>query len=171
MHKSLEALIQKAEDHYLQEAEISVFSQEVESLKVRLELYQWLQEREITIFQPIATELGQENTYPQKTLEKALKHWIGVLRYGAMAMLLNNPEFLQHRLLEWLAPTMNARQRQAVELAIYEALKDSLTQLLDDEQLSLIMPFVNQAAACLSLNSQEEKVKEITKVSIVEEAA
>jgi hypothetical protein len=151
MHSDIQALWYEAEDHYLQPQEIKVFKHYADSLGQRLETYKHLRDREIDIFQPIADRLS--DTFPQvkeELLTRALKHWLAIMRYCAMAMLLNNPEFLQHRLLEWLSPQIEAYQLEEIESKLYEFLEISLQRLLSQKQLALLQPFLSQAQTTLS---------------------
>ncbi|OKH21057.1 phycobilisome protein [Hydrococcus rivularis NIES-593] len=146
MHTDFEALFQQAEDRYLQRMEINAFNLQVSSLAKRLETYKSLRDQEVVVFQPVADKLLE--TFPNensKTLERALKHWLSVMRYCAMAMLLNNPEYLERRLLEWLTDIIKAHQMEAIEKHLYESLIFSLRQELPAEQFVLIQPFLAQA--------------------------
>jgi hypothetical protein len=148
MHSDLEIVARKAEFDYLQQPELDAFKDCVNSLQQRLAIYECLRDKEVEIFQPIAEQLVE--AFPdqnQKTLERALKHWLSILRYSAMAMLLNNSEFLQHRLLEWLAPTVQAHQLGSIESTLYELLLGNLQQFLSKPQLTLLQPFLEQAKA------------------------
>lgn len=150
MHKNFEALTQAAEDHYLRGLEMQAFQLHLASLKDRLELYKLLRDHEIEIFQPIADYIVKTfATEDEKHLEILLKHWIAVMRYGSMAMLLNNPEFLQHRLLEWLSSPIAVHQTQAIERKISSKLRENLGEILTSTQLKLIEPFLNQADTVL----------------------
>ncbi len=146
MHADLAIIFHEAEDHYLGQPELSDFRQHIDSLSYRLEVYQYLRDREIAIFQPIADQLLEAfaNEDPQR-LERALKHWLAVMRYCAMAMLLNNPEFLQHRLLEWLTDVIEAHNLKAIERHLYDLLAASLPAVLAQEQWQCIQPFLGQA--------------------------
>lgn len=150
MQSDLQALLHQAEEHYLAQPEIKVFQNQVVSLAKRLETYECLRDREIDIFQPIAKELVK--TYPEenpKVLEKALKHWLAIMRYCAMAMLLNNPEYLQRRILEWLTEMVQAHQMRSIEKTIYDLLCSCLEQFLSQQQLALLQPFLEQAQTTL----------------------
>lgn len=150
MHPEIETLLYKAEEHYLKPLEIKLFRHHATSLSQRLETYEFLRDQEVVIFQPVADQLLE--VFPQEkqeTLERALKHWLSVLRYCAMAMLLNNQEFLQRRILEWLTDMVQAHQTQAVETRLYKLLQARLKELLSDQQLALIQPFLNQAESTL----------------------
>lgn len=150
MQSDLKAILYKAEDHYLQKTEIKDFQNSVASLAQRLETYQCLRDKEIKIFQPIAEELVR--AYPEenpKLLEKALKHWLAIMRYSAMAMLINNPEYLQRQILDWLTEMIQAHQMQSVESTIYDSLLLRLEKVLTQQQFALIRPFLDQAQADL----------------------
>ncbi len=150
MHKNLENIMQMAEDHYLRGLEMQAFQIHLASLKDRLELYKLLRDQEIELFQPIADDLVKTfANEDEKKLKKLLKQWIAVMRYGAMAMLLNNPEFLQHRLLEWLATPIKIHQTQPIERKICNKLRDDLGKMLTSSQFALIEPFLNQAETVL----------------------
>ncbi|AFZ37119.1 hypothetical protein Sta7437_3621 [Stanieria cyanosphaera PCC 7437] len=146
MHSDLQAFWYQAEDHYLQSEEIKAFKHHTDSLAQRLKTYKSIRDREIDIFQTVANQLL--DVFPdqqEQLIEKALKHWLLVMRNCSMAMLLNNPEFLQRRLLEWLAPQIKAHQLQEIETKLYEFLQTSLQQFLSQEQFDLIEPFLLMA--------------------------
>ncbi|MGB5637021.1 MAG: phycobilisome protein [Waterburya sp.] len=150
MQSDIQAILHKAEEHYLKKTEVMVFQHYAVTLVKRLETYECLRDQEITIFQPIAEELVR--AYPEENpqlLEKALKHWLAVMRYCAMAMLLNNPEYLERRILEWLTEMVQAHQMQSVENTIYDLLLSRLQQRLSQEQLALLKPFLEQSQTTL----------------------
>jgi len=150
MHPQIKTLLYEAEEHYLKPEEIETFKHHASSLAQRLETYELLREQEVAIFQPVADQLLE--VFPQEkqeTLERALKHWLSVLRYCTMAMLLNNQEFLQRRLLEWLTDLVQVHQTQAIEMTLYQLLQAHLKQILSDQQLALVQPFLDQAETTL----------------------
>ncbi|ACK65130.1 conserved hypothetical protein [Rippkaea orientalis PCC 8801] len=150
MQTDFEELFYQAEDHYLQAPEIDKVKTQVSLLGERLETYKLLRDQEIAIFQPIADSLLK--AFPQETIsliEKAIKHWLCVMRYGAMAMLLNNPDFFRHRLLEWLTDIIHAHEMVTIEQHLYELLEVSLQEKLDGHQFQLIKPFLSQAQTTL----------------------
>jgi hypothetical protein len=151
MHPDLRNLLYDAEIAYLQTSDLKRFRTVVASLQERLAIYECLRDREIEIFQAIADELVQ--AFPgenPKLLERALKHGLSVMRYCAMAMLINNPEYLQHRLLEWLTDVVKAYQMEAIENHFYELLQASLTQSLSQKQFAVLKPFLEQAKTTLT---------------------
>lgn len=150
MYTEIKTLLYEAEACYLKQEEIETFKHYASSLRERLETYELLRDQEVAIFQPVADQLLE--AFPQQkqeTLERSLKHWLSVLRYCAMAMLLNNQEFLQRRLLEWLTDIVQAHQTQVVELSLYELLQIRLKEFFSDQQLDLVQPFLAQAEGIL----------------------
>ncbi|ACK69545.1 conserved hypothetical protein [Gloeothece citriformis PCC 7424] len=150
MQTDLATLFYAAQDHYLSDGEITNFKHQIDTLRLRVEVYECLRDREIEIFQPIANYLeeafAQEN--PQ-VLEQALKHWLSVVRYSAFATLLNNPEYLKHRLLEWLTDIVAAHKMQEIETYLYEFLQLKLSEILTQDQLALLNPFLELAKETL----------------------
>lgn len=150
MHTELMNLYYKAEANYLSDVDLKVLRHHVESLQQRLRTYEFLRDHELEIFQPVADNL--QKNYPTenpRTLEQVLRQAIALLRYAAMAMLLNNPEFLQHRLLEWLTGVVSAHQTQALWTSCHELLSARLKEMLTDAEQDLILPLLDQAQATL----------------------
>ncbi|MGB7416078.1 MAG: phycobilisome protein [Thermosynechococcaceae cyanobacterium] len=143
MHTDFERFLLDAEDHFLQGSEMADFKQHVSSLAQRLETYELLRDQEPKIWQPIADQLAQSGESPQKQ-EKALEHWIAALRYGAMAMLLNDPAFLQYRLLEWLTDIVQAHQLVDLEHQLSQLLEARLKDILSAQQWALMQPYLTQ---------------------------
>lgn len=145
MHSEMKDLLYEAEEHYLKPEEMEAFRHSASSLAHRVAAYELLREQEIAIFQPIANQLVKDFPQEKEKIERALKHWLSISRYCAMAMLLNNPEFLQRRLLEWLTDLIQTHQIQAIELSVYESLQVHLKKHLSHQQLTLLQPFLAQA--------------------------
>src|SRR6478672_454670 len=141
MHQQLESLFDEAENRYLKPEELGVLSQYVDSLPQRLETYRQLRDQELALMQQVADQL--QAVMPQEsieTLERSIKNALLVLRYCAMAMLLNDTSFVQNRLLNWLSRTVQTYNTQAVDMALYRLLNQRLTQVFNPQQLSLLKP-------------------------------
>ncbi len=150
MYPQIKTLLYEAEDRYLRLEEIETFKHRAFSLQECLETYELLRDNELAIFQPVADRLL--DAFPQEkpeSVKRALKHWLSVLRYCAMAMLLNNPEFLQRRLLEWLTDLVQVHQTQAIEMTLYQLLQARLQELFSEQHLALVEPFLAQAEETL----------------------
>lgn len=149
MNVTIQSLLYDADERYLKSGEIDTFKSYTTSLSQRLETYELLRDKEIAIFQPIANQLLASFPDQQQDLERSLKNWLAVLRYCAIAMLQNNSEFLERRLLEWLTDIVRVHQTQAIDTALYQGLQKQIPQILSNKQYSLLQPFLAQAAASL----------------------
>ena len=153
MYKELESWLHKAENDYLTSSELITFKSEVIEWQKRLHTYKHLRDGELSIFQPVADQL--QKAYPEEEenrLKEALKHWIAIMRYAAFAMLIDKPEFLQHRLLEWLNPIIETHQLRTIERQVYEILQRTLESNLTEEAVDLIYPFLKLAKETLLEN-------------------
>ena len=146
MQKDFERLFHRAEDHYLHPLEIISFRKHLGLMQERLNAYRTLRDNETVIFQAIADQLESEfSDAPVAQLQQGLLHWISILRYASMAMVLSNPEYLQYRLLEWLEALVQAHDLLAIETRISELLNKTLEGMLPAEQFKLLHPFLEQA--------------------------
>lgn len=150
MDTALQSLIYAADDHYLSDADLDRFNKDVKALGDRIEAYEYLRDRELSILQPAADYLteGFLSADP-KLLERAVLHWLSILRYASMAMLLNNPEYLSRRILEWLPELVEVYQLRDIELALYKLIQTQLKSSLSPEQLALIKPYLEDAYGLL----------------------
>ena len=94
-------------------------------------------------------------------LEQALQHWMSVMRYCAMAMLLNNPDYFRHRLLEWLTDVIHAQEMVEIETHIFENLIQGLEEILTMEQMVILTPFLKQAKITLLETKPESETLKV----------
>lgn len=150
MHPEIEELLDRAENRFLKTEEITAFKRHVANLAQRLKIYEFLREKETSIFQPVANKL--QETFPneqQENLERSLKHWLLVLRYCGMAMLLNDRNFLEQRLQEWLSGIVNAHETQKIEAAVCHLLQTRIKEILSDQARAILQPFLDDAQSML----------------------
>jgi len=150
MHPEIEALLDQAENRFLKAEEITAFKRQAASLSQRLKIYEFLRDKEESIFQPVANKL--QESFPdekQETLERSLKHWLLVLRYCAMAMLLNDQNFLEQRILDWLSGIFEAHQTQKIEATISNLLQTRIKELLSEQARAILQPFLDQAQSLI----------------------
>lgn len=150
MHPEIEALLDHAETRFLKNEELAIFKRYAATLAQRLKVYEFLRDKEVAIFQPIANQL--QETFPQEkqeNLERSLTHWLLALRHCAMAMLLNDSVFLKERLLDWLSGIVQAHQSQEIEATILKLLQARLKELLSEQALAILQPFLDQASTIL----------------------
>jgi Phycobilisome protein len=157
MHPEIEALLDQAENRFLKGEELIAFKRQVATLSQRLKIYEFLREKEVSIFQPIANKL--EETFPdakEETLERSLKHWVLVLRYCAMAMLLNDRDFLEQRLLGWVSGIVEAHQTHKIEATVCNLLQTRLKELLSEQARAILQPFFDQAKSMIIEGGNQE---------------
>ena len=150
MHPEIEALLEQAENRFLKTEELIAFKRHAASLAQRLKIYEFLREKETSIFQPIANKL--QETFPneqQENLERSLKHWLLVLRYCGMAMLLNDRNFLEQRLQDWLSGIVSAHQTETIEAAVCNLLQSRIKEMLSEQARAILQPFLDQAQSLL----------------------
>jgi hypothetical protein len=97
------------------------------------------------IFQPIADQVPK--LFPQEKeerLEQILQQWILILRHSAMAMLLNDSEYLKQRVIEWLSGLIKAHNTQSIDSQIYQLLLARLNELLSPKAIIFLQPFLEQ---------------------------
>jgi hypothetical protein len=104
----------------------------------------------VVIFQPGADQISvifpQEK---QERLEQVLQQWILILRHSAMAMLLNDSEYLQRRVIDWLSGIVQAHNTQAIDTQVYQLLNTRLNELLSAKAMVFIQPFLEQVKSYL----------------------
>jgi hypothetical protein len=89
MHPEIEALLDQAENRFLKAEELTAFKRQAATLSQRLKIYEFLREKEESIFQPVANKL--QEIFPdekQETLERSLQTLVlslALLRYGHAA--------------------------------------------------------------------------------------
>ncbi|CAD5933282.1 hypothetical protein PCC9214_01433 [Planktothrix tepida] len=157
MQAELNELLVQAENRYLQTEELVGFKSYAETLAQRLKIYEFLRDREIVIFQPIADQIPSQFPHEkEERLEQILQQWILILRHSAMAMLLNDSEYLQQRVIEWLSGLVHAHNTQSIDTQIYQLLMARLNELLSPKATVFLQPFLEQVKTGL-LESGAEK--------------
>jgi hypothetical protein len=146
MHSHIEAVFDDAENRHLKPEELNALNQYVESLPNRLEIYRQLRDQEMSIMQPIANQLESQFQNEQvELLERCLKNALLVMRYCAMAMLLNDEAFVQNRLAGWLEQITKAYNTKPVDEVLYRLLDRRLREVFSPTQLGLLTPHLTLA--------------------------
>ena len=147
MISDIDSILYKAEADYLEQQDLANFKGQIFALEKRLQIYEIISSKETEIFQSIASRLASDSNEPDK-IRLGLKHWLIVMRYCAMAMLLDNPDYLKYQ-LEWLSGQVEAYQTKAIEQKIFELLPKRWKKVLDSEQLSILQPYLEQTQKAL----------------------
>jgi len=146
MPGKIQEMIDKAQDRYLAADELKLLEEYVQSLPERLTLYRMIRDREVDLLQIVADRVPQELPNVQDNdIEIAIKDLILVLRYAAMAMLMNDESFLKERLLKWLGELSGMRDLRRLNEALYKLLQQVLKENLSATQIALIQPLITTA--------------------------
>jgi hypothetical protein len=118
-----------------------------ETLPVRISTYQKLQKYESIIIQRIQDKLQQIN--PKILIKGSVNltsKWrldtIRILRYSAMTLLINDPDYLQESLLSWFATILQAFKVQDITQYTYKAMFDVLEDYLTPEEKIKFFPLI-----------------------------
>jgi hypothetical protein len=80
-----------------------------------------------------------------------LEDGLAILRYGAMAMLLNSPVYFQRGLLDCLPERVMAYELEAVEQQLLQFLQVQLSKRIAVAQMSCIQPYFEQVQRALTM--------------------
>lgn len=151
MNSKLEALFEQPGKRYLDAADLNILSQYASSIPERLKVYRLLRDQEVVLLQPVADLLQQQRPDLSATvLERSLRNGLLLLRYVALAMLMDDPAYISARLQSWLPEMIQSYNSQAVDLALHELLSQRLAQLLLAPQFNLLRPSLEQAKALIA---------------------
>ena len=150
MITEIDSLIYQAEAEYLAQTDLGIFKSQILYLEERLKVYERLREVETEIFQHVADRLV--NNFPDESpanIKLALKHWLTIVRYCGMAMLSNDSQYLEHRVIDWLPEQIAAYQIQELEQNLYSYLHKRLKKVLAAEEFSILQPYLEQCQKVL----------------------
>lgn len=162
MNPNLHALFDEPEKRYLQPEELSLLSQYVTSLPERVAVYRRLRDEEVTLMQQVVNALEQQ--FPRESedrLKRSLQNGLLALRYAAMAMLTDDPDFVSKRLQSWLPDMVAAYGTQAIDVALHGLLQQQLGKRFTPQQVALLAP---------GLAVAREMVEPGSKAAIADEA-
>jgi hypothetical protein len=115
-------------------------------LSERLKIYEQIRDQETEIFQHVVNQIANNfPDEPESRVKRAVKHWLMILRYCGMAMLANDSQYLEQRILAWLPEQIAAHQMQELEQNLYGYLYKRLKKNLDNDQFSILQPYLEQS--------------------------
>ncbi|MBL1176099.1 phycobilisome protein [Pantanalinema sp. GBBB05] len=147
MLSQLQKLSVETDGRFATDEELQFVNQYARSFGLRLQTYQKLQAAEAVIVQQVYVGLqaldptlfqGQPNDLSAKWKRDTIR----VLRYSAIAMLLDDPTTLQERLLFWFQSIMKAFGAQRSCHLTYTAMQAVVKQHLTPVQASLFCPIL-----------------------------
>ncbi len=162
MNPNLEQYLYRAEEQYLQSNELDDYRGYLAQFAEKVKVYEIIREQEIFLFKILADELQEQ--YPEErsqVLCEAISQWSLVLKYCCMAMILDNPEYLTARVDHWLRELISLRAEPQMDQLLYTTLVEILPEVLLDEQVALIQPFIEQVKELSGLTSESAQLLEI----------
>lgn len=147
MLSQLHQLSYETDGRYATDDELQVLEEITRSFAFRVETYGQLQALEGQIIEQVYTLLRsrEPSLFVINRVDVSAK-WrrdtIRVLRYSAIAMLLNDPDTLRERLLFWMRTIMQAFEAERSCNITYRVMQDVIRQKLPVRQANLICPIL-----------------------------
>jgi hypothetical protein len=143
MLSQLLKLSRDTEGRYATDEELQFLQNYLQSYSLRLQTYQRLHELEGTIIQQVYNQLrSQEPEMFRRNTEDLSAIWkrdtLRVLRYSAVALLLDDPETLRESLLYWMQSLMRAFKMQRSCQVTYEVMQKVVKESLTPPQADLL---------------------------------
>lgn len=147
MLSQLDRLSVQADGRYATDTELQFLADYVQSFNVRVQTYLRLQELESTIVQQAYVKIrAVDPRLLHYGYEDVSTKWkrdtIRVIRYTAIAVLINDPDALKERFLLWFQTIMQAFSAQRGCEVTYQVLQDVVRQYLTPAQANLVCPML-----------------------------
>ncbi len=155
MLTQLQRLSVEVDGRYATPEELDFLKSYLETLKYRVSAYQKIKKNESVIIDQIQDKLQQMNQaiFIQGSVDFTSK-WrldtIRVLRYSAMALLIDDPDYLRERLLIWFATILKAFKVQNLTQLTYQEMSDVIESYLTPEENDLFLPLIKLDLTILS---------------------
>jgi Phycobilisome protein len=147
MLSQLKHLSLEVDGRYATDAELQFMTDYVHSFNLRVQTYQKLQELEPKLLQQAYTKIQSlDPTILVRGKDNLSDKWkndtVRVLRYVAVAVLMNDPDTLQEKFLLWFQTIIRAVGMVHPCNVTYEVLQDVAKQHLTPPQASLVCPLL-----------------------------
>ena len=147
MLSQLQKLSCETDGRYATDEELEFVAEFGRSFYLRVQTYQQLQAMEAIILQQVLTKMqfldpSLLHHHNADVTAKWKRDTIRVLRYSAIAMLLNDPDSLRDRLLFWLRTIMKAFGAERSCNVTYAVMQAVIKERLPSSQASLICPIL-----------------------------
>ncbi|VXD18921.1 conserved hypothetical protein [Planktothrix serta PCC 8927] len=154
MLTQLQRLSVEVDGRYATPEELDFLRSYLETFKYRVSAYQKIKKNESVIIDQIQDKLLQQNPeiFIQGSVDFTSK-WrldtIRVLRYSALALLIDDPDYLRERLLVWFATILQAFKVQNLTQLTYQGMSDVIESYLTPEENDLFLPLIKLDLAIL----------------------
>jgi hypothetical protein len=145
MLSQLKTLSNTADGRYAADDELKFLAAYVRSYHLRVQTYQRLQVAEGLIVQQVLAKVKKLDpaTFQQEQTEMKWKRdTIRVLRYSAIALLLDDPDTMRERFLFWFRTIMKAFGTQKNCAITYQVMQEVVQQYLTPTQANLFCPIL-----------------------------
>jgi len=147
MLSQLKRLSLEVDGRYASDAELQFMFDYVKSFNLRLQTYQKLQELESKLLEQTYTKLRSLHPTIFVRGKTEVSHkWKNdttrVLRYVAIAVLINDPDTMRERLLLWFQTILHAFGIEQSANITYQVLQEVVKQDLTPPQASLVCPIL-----------------------------
>lgn len=147
MLSQLMKISRQADGRYASDEELQFMVDYIRSYNLRVQTYQTLQASETAIVQEVHSKLqALDPTLLRSSTGDISTKWkldtVRVLRYSALALLLNDPDTLRERLLFWMQTIMKAFGAQKSCNATYTVMQEVIRQHLTPEQANVFCPIL-----------------------------
>jgi hypothetical protein len=142
MLSQLQRLGLETDGRYATDVELQFMTEYVRSFNLRVQTYQKLRAAETAIVQQVQAKMRRIDpalfySGNEDVSGKWKRDTIRVLRYSAVALLLNDPDTLRDRLLFWMQTVMRAFGAQQSCNVTYEVMQEVVKQHLAANQANL----------------------------------
>ena len=147
MFTNLERLSVEVDGRYATPEELDFLKSYFGTFKYRISAYQKIKNNESLIMNQIQENLEKMNPdiFMQGSVNLKSK-WhldtVRVLRYSAMALLIDDPEYLQQRLLIWFSTILQAFKVQALTELTHQTMSDVIKGYLTSEENNLFLHII-----------------------------
>lgn len=137
----------EADGRYATSEELDFFKIYFDSFNLRLSAYQKIHKFESEIIQKIQSIIQSNHSKVfMRGSTNVTQKWrldtVRVLRYSAMALLINDPDYLKERLLIWFSTILQALQVQDLTQLTYQAMAEVIVNYLTPEEQALFLPLI-----------------------------
>ncbi|MEO1070130.1 MAG: phycobilisome protein [Cyanobacteria bacterium J06638_6] len=150
----VQSLLQASDGRYASDPELIFFQAYLASVGTRIRAYQKIQQAEQQIIAQVMTQLKTQrpNTFQvggEDLTAKWQRDTVRVLRYSAIALLLDDAERFKETLLTWFQSIMRAFKTEENCHLTYTAMQAVIPDHLNPEELKLYVPILELCRVAL----------------------
>jgi len=147
MLSQLQRLGTQTDGRYATDAELESLNDYVKSFKLRMATYAKIQAIEAQVVQQVYSKMRSIDTSlflsgKEDVSQKWKRDTLRIIRYSAIALLLNDPDTLRERLLFWMQTIMRAFGAQRSCDVTYQVMQEVVRQHLTTEEANLFCPIL-----------------------------